>query len=62
MKRLLGALLAGAVVTAAAYHPLAQSKAAQSPPASNEWPTYGHDSGGMRFSPVTQITTRTSAN
>jgi quinoprotein glucose dehydrogenase len=21
-----------------------------------EWPTYGHDSGGMRFSPLTQIT------
>ncbi len=29
---------------------------AQSVPASNEWPTYGHDSGGMRFSPLTQIT------
>src|SRR5579884_2164927 len=25
-------------------------------PASKEWPTYGHDSGGMRFSPLTQIT------
>src|ERR1041385_7658737 len=24
--------------------------------ASTEWPTYGHDSGGMRFSPLTQIT------
>src|SRR6476619_5996909 len=24
--------------------------------ASKEWPTYGHDSGGMRFSPLTQIT------
>ncbi len=24
--------------------------------ASNEWPTYGHDSGGMRFSPLTEIT------
>ena len=24
--------------------------------ASNEWPTYGHDSGGMRFSPLTQLT------
>src|SRR6516162_4467957 len=23
---------------------------------STEWPTYGHDSGGMRFSPLTQIT------
>ncbi len=24
--------------------------------ASKEWPTYGHDDGGMRFSPLTQIT------
>ncbi len=24
--------------------------------ASTEWPTYGHDSGGMRFSPLKQIT------
>ncbi len=23
----------------------------------SEWPTYGHDSGGMRFSPLTQINT-----
>src|SRR5215467_7639020 len=23
---------------------------------STEWPTYGHDSGGMRFSPLKQIT------
>src|SRR5437899_4649652 len=25
-------------------------------PAADEWPTYGHDAGGMRFSPLTQIT------
>lgn len=24
--------------------------------ASREWPTYGHDAGGLRFSPLTQIT------
>src|SRR6187549_2571345 len=32
---------------------------AQSPAgsaASKEWPTYGHDPGAMRFSPLTQIT------
>jgi len=29
---------------------------AQSVEASKEWPTYGHDAGGMRFSPLTQIT------
>ena len=33
----------------------AQSKAAPATP-SNEWPTYGHDPGGQRFSPLTQIT------
>jgi quinoprotein glucose dehydrogenase len=25
-------------------------------PAASQWPTYGHDSGGQRFSPLTQIT------
>jgi quinoprotein glucose dehydrogenase len=30
---------------------------AQAPPnLANEWPTYGHDAGGMRFSPLKQIT------
>ncbi len=33
----------------------AQSSGNEIPP-SNEWPTYGHDPGGMRFSPLTQIT------
>ncbi len=35
---------------------LAQSTGGKLPGTSTEWPTYGHDSGGMRFSPVTQIT------
>ena len=26
------------------------------PPAGTEWPTYGHDPGGMRYSPLTEIT------
>jgi quinoprotein glucose dehydrogenase len=58
MKRPLGALLisATAIVALGAYHLLAQSKTAQSTVASTEWPTYGHDPGGMRFSPVAQIT------
>ena len=58
MKRPLGALLISAAAIAAlgAYQLLAQSKAAQSTVASTEWPTYGHDPGGMRFSPVAQIT------
>jgi len=49
-KRLLGALVGAAIVTSASYH--AQSK----PTPGTEWPTYGHDPGGMRFSPATQIT------
>jgi quinoprotein glucose dehydrogenase len=58
MKRLIGVL----VVTAAAVVPLmkfdvrAQSNAPKPDAPSTEWPTYGHDSGGMRYSPVTQIT------
>src|SRR6202044_147799 len=27
-----------------------------------EWPTFGHDSGGMRFSPLTQINPANVAN
>jgi len=53
MKRLLSAILAAAAIVTSA---LAQSKPVQRPAASNEWPTYGHDAGGMRFSPLTQIT------
>jgi quinoprotein glucose dehydrogenase len=29
---------------------------------SKEWPTYGHDSGGMRYSPLTQITPANVSN
>ncbi len=55
MKRLLIVLMAGASVTAAS---------AQTPGASsgNEWPTYGHDRGGQRFSPLTQINPSNVAN
>jgi quinoprotein glucose dehydrogenase len=34
----------------------AQSRANADTTASNEWPTYGHDPGAMRFSPLTGIT------
>src|SRR5205823_9304419 len=55
MKRLAGTLLTGvALVILAGAGLLAQSN--QTADASKEWPTYGHDSGGMRFSPLTQIT------
>jgi quinoprotein glucose dehydrogenase len=29
-------------------------------PAAKEWPTYGHDPGGQRFSPLSQVTPETS--
>jgi quinoprotein glucose dehydrogenase len=49
--------LALAVLTCAV---LAQTNTAQlnstQPDPAKEWPTYGHDPGGMRFSPLTQIT------
>lgn len=45
MPRFLGVVLAGASLAMA--QPGADSK---------EWPTYGHDAGGMRYSPLTQIT------
>src|SRR6202050_401889 len=31
-------------------------------PESKEWPTYGHDPGGMRYSPLTQITPANVSN
>jgi quinoprotein glucose dehydrogenase len=40
----------------AAHGVRAQQGAPQQAAPSNEWPTYGHDAGGMRFSPLTQIT------
>ena len=54
MNRLAVTLISGsALMIAAGCAVLAQSKA---PDLSKEWPTYGHDPGGMRYSPLTQIT------
>jgi quinoprotein glucose dehydrogenase len=53
-------ILAGAVICLAG-NGFAQSKgtgeagSAEQAADAKEWPTYGHDSGGMRFSPLTQI-------
>jgi quinoprotein glucose dehydrogenase len=55
MKRSLGTLLAGSTLVFLAGA-LAQSNRGQGSDLSKEWPTYGHDSGGMRFSPLTEIT------
>src|ERR1051326_7764157 len=56
MKRLFGALhrrtlMVGATLTFLAGGGLH----AQSSDHSKEWPTYNHDSGGQRFSPLTEI-------
>src|SRR5437868_13744538 len=53
MKRLAGALL---VTGAGALLILAGARAQSTADQSKEWPTYGHDSGGMRFSPLTELT------
>src|SRR6185312_5826062 len=49
MKQLMLALMASAVLAAG-------DAGAQTIGDAKEWPTYGHDAGGMRFSPITQIT------
>ena len=53
-KALLGAFLGAAIAASASYQ--SPSNPTRSTAASTEWPTYGHDPGGMRFSPATQIT------
>jgi quinoprotein glucose dehydrogenase len=58
MKRLAGTLLTvgGVLLILSGGNALAQSNGGQVAGTSKEWPTYGHDPGGMRFSPLTQIT------
>jgi len=57
IEGLMGRLLAG-VALCAASGLLAFAQTGDS----KEWPTYGHDAGGMRFSPLTQINRATVAN
>src|SRR5579862_1829667 len=45
----------GAILALTVNSARAQSSAPAADPA-KEWPTYGHDPGGMRFSPLKQIT------
>src|SRR6478752_701020 len=52
-QRWLGAFCA---VSAAAVVAVYAQSSTPAPAASKEWPTYGHDPGGMRFSPLDQIT------
>ncbi|HEY5085632.1 MAG TPA: PQQ-binding-like beta-propeller repeat protein, partial [Rhizomicrobium sp.] len=56
MKQLMLALMASATIMIGA------AAVAQTAPDAKEWPTYGHDAGGMRFSPLTQITPANVAN
>ena len=49
MKRILVLAAASAAIASLSF---AQDKKTES----KEWPTYGHDPGGMRYSPLTQIT------
>src|ERR1700679_293759 len=66
MRLAVFALAASAVIAGLSF---AQDKKAASTavtPASyaesKEWPTYGHDSGGMRYSPLKQITPTNVSN
>ena len=54
MKRFIGVLgvIAVAAICAASLDLGAQSNGDKPAPPSNEWPTYGHDPGGVRFSPA----------
>lgn len=55
MKRFLGTLFVGSCLVILATA-LAQTNKGSVAGSSREWPTYGHDPGGMRFSPLTEIT------
>jgi quinoprotein glucose dehydrogenase len=51
------AVLAGIAAIAQQSNTFAQRPdTSATPDLSKEWPTYGHDPGGMRFSPLTEIT------
>src|SRR5690349_5998990 len=54
--RAIAALLAGAAVAIGSGDGASAQSGARPAAASKEWPTYGHDPGGMRFSPLTEIT------
>ena len=49
-------VFAGCAVTLVASIGTGVDAQSKSGTASNEWPTYGHDAGGQRFSPLTQLT------
>jgi quinoprotein glucose dehydrogenase len=53
---LLGIIVVGAAAVALTLDHRVVAQAPPVPDAAREWRTYGHDPGGMRFSPVAQIT------
>ena len=53
---MLGIAVAMTALAVGAFDGIGAQSNAKPTPASNEWPTYGHDSGGMRFSPLKQLT------
>src|SRR5580700_1997535 len=65
-KTYLIGLATGAAIACLSYAQDKKAASAAVTPASyaesKEWPTYGHDSGGMRYSPLTQITPANVSN
>jgi glucose dehydrogenase len=55
------ALMTNAWLAAAALIFAASAQAAE-PPRPQDWPTYGHDAGGARYSPLAQITPQNVAS
>ncbi len=55
-QRSIGIALSGCALIALSVTLLGQTEKAQAIDPAKEWPTYGHDPGGMRFSPLTEIT------
>jgi quinoprotein glucose dehydrogenase len=56
MRTFLAVILTGVCLLGVAASRSVGAQSAPVTPPSTEWPTYGHDSGGMRFSPLTEIT------
>jgi quinoprotein glucose dehydrogenase len=54
MKRLMVSVIVSVAVVTVGHDGALTQSPTKTP--STEWPTHGHDPGGMRFSPVTQIT------
>ena len=56
LKRLVPGVVVCAAVASWSLAVSGQQRGNARVPLAQEWPTYGHDPGGMRYSPVTQLT------